>query len=85
MRVGCPAFRRSPAVSRRGFVQAGVPGCAGLTLSNLLRLRAASGAAQDVLATVHRHLGIDPTTQHLDRAGRPHPVLPFGTPVDELF
>jgi hypothetical protein len=40
---------------------------------------------QDVLATVYRHLGIDPATQYHDHAGRPHPVLPFGRPVDELF
>jgi hypothetical protein len=40
---------------------------------------------QDVLATMYRHLGIDTTIQYPDHAGRPHPVLPFGTPIDELF
>ena len=40
---------------------------------------------QDVLATVYRHLGIDPTTAYLDHAGRPIPVLPFGKPIVELF
>ena len=40
---------------------------------------------QDVLATLYRHLGIDTATQYHDHAGRPHPVLPFGTPVQELF
>jgi hypothetical protein len=40
---------------------------------------------QDVLATMYRHLGIDTTQQYEDRAGRPHPVLPSGTPIDELF
>lgn len=40
---------------------------------------------QDVLATVYRHLGVDPTVQYHDHAGRPHPVLPFGKPIDELF
>ena len=39
---------------------------------------------QDVLATVYRHLGIDTQTEYLDN-GRPHPVLPSGKPVDELF
>ncbi len=40
---------------------------------------------QDVLATMYRHLGIDVTKQYLDHGGRPVPVLPFGTPIDELF
>jgi hypothetical protein len=39
---------------------------------------------QDVLATVYRHLGIDTETNYLDGSGRPLPVLPFGTPIDEL-
>jgi len=40
---------------------------------------------QDVLATIYRHLGIDTNAQYEDRVGRPISVLPFGTPVDELF
>ena len=40
---------------------------------------------QDVLATMYRHLGIDTTEQYEDFAGRPHPVLPFGEPIEELF
>ncbi len=40
---------------------------------------------QEVLATMYRHLGIDVTKQYLDHGGRPVPVLPFGTPIDELF
>lgn len=40
---------------------------------------------QDVLATVYRHLGVDPTMNYTDHAGRPNPVLPFGKPIDELF
>ncbi|MFN4258607.1 MAG: DUF1501 domain-containing protein [Gemmataceae bacterium] len=40
---------------------------------------------QDVLATVYRHLGIDTSVHYEDHTGRPHPVLPFGTPIDELF
>jgi len=39
---------------------------------------------QDVLAMIYRHLGVDVHRNYFDRAGRPHPVLPFGTPVDEL-
>ncbi|HEY2953601.1 MAG TPA: DUF1501 domain-containing protein [Verrucomicrobiae bacterium] len=40
---------------------------------------------QDVLATLYRHLGVDTTVQYQDHSGRPHPVLPSGTPIDELF
>jgi hypothetical protein len=40
---------------------------------------------QDVLATVYRHLGIDVSQQYADYSGRPHPVLPSGSPIDELF
>ena len=40
---------------------------------------------QDVLATMYRHLGIDVSKQYLDHGGRPHPVLPFGDPIEELF
>ncbi|MGK0187349.1 MAG: hypothetical protein ACI9R3_003136 [Verrucomicrobiales bacterium] len=40
---------------------------------------------QDVLATMYRHLGIDPTVTFEDHGGRPHPILPSGSPVDELF
>jgi uncharacterized protein (DUF1501 family) len=40
---------------------------------------------QDVLATIYRHLGVDPDVSYLDHAGRPIPVLPFGKPIDELF
>ncbi len=40
---------------------------------------------QDVLATIYRHLGVKTTKQHVDLAGRPHPVLPCGKAIDELF
>lgn len=40
---------------------------------------------QDVLATLYRHLGIDVSAAYRDHAGRPHPVLPFGKPINELF
>lgn len=40
---------------------------------------------QDVLATLYRHLGVDITAQYSDFAGRPHPVLPYGRPIAELF
>jgi hypothetical protein len=38
----------------------------------------------DILATVYRVLGIDPTLQFPDHAGRPIPVLPDGQPIQEL-
>ena len=40
---------------------------------------------QDVLATLYRHLGVDTSINYLDHSGRPVPVLPFGTPIQELF
>ena len=40
---------------------------------------------QDVLATVYQHLGIDVAAQYPDHSGRPHPVLPSGKPILELF
>ena len=39
---------------------------------------------QDVLATLYRHLGVDVRQQYVDNAGRPHPVLPSGMPIEEL-
>ncbi|QDU94865.1 hypothetical protein Pla8534_26730 [Lignipirellula cremea] len=39
----------------------------------------------DVLATIYRHLGVDATQQYVDSSGRPHPVLPQGKAIDELF
>jgi len=40
---------------------------------------------QDVLATLYRHLGVDTKVQYEDHSGRPHPVLPSGNPIEELF
>jgi hypothetical protein len=39
----------------------------------------------DVLATVNRHLGLDPHAYTVNNAGRPIPVLPEGTPIAELI
>lgn len=40
---------------------------------------------QDVLATMYDHLGVDIHRSYLTPAGRPQPVLPSGTPIQELF
>jgi len=40
---------------------------------------------QDLLATVYRHLGIDPGQHFVDHAGRPIPILPSGEPIRELL
>jgi uncharacterized protein (DUF1501 family) len=40
---------------------------------------------QDVLATIYRHLGVDTSVQYTDHSGRPHPVLPSGRVIGELF
>jgi len=39
---------------------------------------------QDLLATIYRHLGVDPRQEFVNLAGRPIPVLPFGNPIAEL-
>jgi len=40
---------------------------------------------QDLLATMYRHLGIDPSHSLYDHSGRPIPILPEGTPIAELI
>jgi hypothetical protein len=40
---------------------------------------------QDLLATVYRHLGIDPRGELPDLSGRPVPILAEGQPIAELF
>ncbi len=40
---------------------------------------------QDVLATVYRHLGIDPGRHFTDPVGRPVPILYHGEPIRELI
>lgn len=39
----------------------------------------------DVLATLYKHLGIDPNQNAVNLLGRPIPLLPDGKPIDELF
>ena len=39
---------------------------------------------QEVLATLYRHLGIDPQKHYIDHSGRPIITLPFGKPIEEL-
>jgi uncharacterized protein (DUF1501 family) len=40
---------------------------------------------QDLLATVYRHLGIDPSQHLVDALGRPVPILPGGEPIRRLI
>lgn len=40
---------------------------------------------QDLLATVYRHLGIDPSRNLLDHSGRPIAILSEGRPIVELL
>ncbi len=40
---------------------------------------------QDLLATIYRHLEIDPRASFLDFSGRPIPILPSGEPIAELI
>jgi hypothetical protein len=46
---------------------------------------AAPVTPQDVLATIYRHLGIDPRHEFADFAGRPIPILPHGEPIADLI
>ena len=39
----------------------------------------------DVLATMYRHLGIDPKSHTVNNAGRPIPILDSGRPLAELI
>lgn len=39
---------------------------------------------KDLLATIYRHLGIDPSTTFHDTTGRPVPILNHGEPIREL-
>jgi uncharacterized protein (DUF1501 family) len=39
----------------------------------------------DMMATIYRHLGIDPQISFLDFAGRPTPILSEGSPIRELI
>ena len=39
----------------------------------------------DLWATVYRHLGIDYNLSFSDHAGRPMPILPYGSPIQELL
>jgi len=39
----------------------------------------------DLLATVYRHLGIDYKRTVPDLSGRPVPLIPYGTPIEELL
>lgn len=41
-------------------------------------------APNDVLATMYRHLGIDPTLHTISNSGRPIPILPDGKVIEEL-
>jgi hypothetical protein len=47
--------------------------------------KSAPKTPQDMLATVYKHLGVDTKVNYPDNTGRPHPVLPSGTPIEELW
>jgi uncharacterized protein (DUF1501 family) len=45
---------------------------------------AAPVTPQDLLATIYRHLGIDPSHHFIDSLGRPMPILARGEPIRQL-
>ncbi|NDD38086.1 MAG: DUF1501 domain-containing protein, partial [Verrucomicrobia bacterium] len=81
-RCGVPAWSQRMLLARR-LVEAGVR----LVTVDLRwwDTHVNPKTAQDVLATMYRHLGIDATKSYEDHQGRPVPILPSGNPVDELF
>ena len=58
----------------------------GVKLAEVVKALNALGASpQDLLATIYRHLGIDPEQEFLDFAGRPQRILAHGQPIRELL
>ena len=45
---------------------------------------ASAKTPQDVLKTMYQHLGVNVNQNYLDGSGRPHPVLPGGSAIEEL-
>ena len=39
----------------------------------------------DIWASILRHMRVDQNERFIDHGGRPHPILPYGQPVKELF
>ena len=56
----------------------------GIHPHRLLRPKERPLTPRDVLATIYRHLGIDPRREFKDFSGRPVPILPDGEPIREL-
>jgi uncharacterized protein (DUF1501 family) len=94
----CGEFGRTPRVNRdagrdhwgqSGFCILGGGGlrtglAVGATNERGETPRARPVTPGDMWATLYAVLGIDPRTVFHDRIGRPHPVLPEGTPIREL-
>lgn len=67
--------------------------CAGLKMGQVIGTSSRDGGLpdsrpvdpSDVLATLYRHLGIDPQQNLVNLQGRPIPLLPEGKAIDELF
>lgn len=67
--------------------------CAGMKMGQIIGESSPDGglptdrpiSPSDVLATLYKHLGIDPTQNAMNLQGRPIPLLPDGKVIDELF
>jgi hypothetical protein len=57
----------------------------GTTTANGERPRSRRLDPNDLLATLYRFLGIDPQVALPHPSGRPMPILPYGTPIAELY
>jgi hypothetical protein len=92
-------FGRTPRVNPRGGREHWPPlgtvllQCAGLKMGQSIGASTADGGTpadrpvgpNDVIATIYRHLGIDPQINALNLQGRPIPLLAEGHAIDELF
>jgi len=92
-------FGRSPRINPQGGrdhwppLESVLLSGAGLKMGQIIGKSDANGgmpaerpvSPSDLLATLYRHLGIDPAEQLVNLQGRPIALLPDGKPLDELF
>lgn len=91
-------FGRTPRINNNagrdhwGQVMSVLLACGNLRVGQVIGSSTAKGETpkdrpikpEDVVATIYRHLAIDPATYFTDRAGRPIPLLHEGQVIDEL-
>lgn len=92
-------FGRSPRINPPGGRDHWPPlmsvllSCGGMKMGQIIGKSDANGdhpierpiSPSDVVATLYRHLGIDPKQSAMNLQGRPIELMPDGRPIDELF